>query len=81
MIVVKDGEVLRATTAAARLITIVILFKDDPRGDTVVHEDGFPEIQQRRVDVTFTSKHVLTTQVRSTFCVLCSLFCVLLLAT
>lgn len=67
---------LRATVAMALIITINIAFKKDD-GKPVIHEDGYPEIAQRRVDVVFANKHVVTTQVCSgtpcsVFCVLCS---------
>jgi hypothetical protein len=73
----KDGEAprLRTTVAAAQIITINIAFKNT--GDGVQMNNGFPEVGQRRVDVVFTNQHVVTTQVRSVFCVLCSVFCAL----
>ena len=71
---------LRATVAMALAITINIAFKTDDDGDPVIHEDGHPAIAQRRVDVVFANKHVVTTQVCSgtpcsVFCVLCSATC------
>ena len=74
---------LRATVAAAQLITINIMFAVDSKGDVIINSDGYQEIGQRRVDVIFTNKHVVTTQVRSGTprSVSCVLLCVMLLAT
>ena len=74
----KEGQPtsLRTTVAAAQVITINMAFKLDD-DQTPVLIEGWPVIDQRRVDVVFTNKHVVKTQVRSVFCVLCSVFCCL----
>ena len=70
-----DGSNLRTTVAAAQLITIIIAFRKDGN-HTVLNADGLPEIGQRRVDMMFSNKHVVTTQVRRVPCSVC-LFCCL----
>ena len=75
-----SGEAMRATVALAQVITINMAFKTDRKGVPVVDSDGYPEVCQRRVDVMFTNKHLVTTQVCSgtrcsVFCVLCSATC------
>ena len=70
-----DGSNLRTTVAAAQIITIILAFNSDG-GDTKLSADGFPEIGQRRVDMVFSNKHVVTTQVRRVLCSVC-LFCCL----
>ena len=71
---------LRATYVVGSCLTIVLAFDTntgDFDGDTVMKE-GWPVTNQRRVDMVFTNSCIVTTQVRSVFCVLCSVFCVLL---
>ena len=70
-----DGSNLRTTVAAAQIITIIIAFKSED-GETKFSADGKPEIGQRRVDMVFSNKHVVTTQVRRVLCSVC-LFCCL----
>jgi hypothetical protein len=55
---------LRTTVVFAHAITINILFE---YGDfqVVYHQDKFPVVGQRRIDIAFTSKNVLTMQVCS----------------
>ena len=67
---------LRATFAVGNCLTIYLAFdtnteRGDETGDTLC-KDGWPVIKQRRVDLVFTNCCLVTTQVRSVFCVLCS---------
>ena len=67
---------LRATFAVGNCLTIYLAFETnlehgEETGDTLC-KDGWPVIKQRRVDLVFTNCCLVTTQVRSVFCVLCS---------
>ena len=80
----EEGESaeLRSTVAAAQIITINIAFKRDKEKDeSIINADKFPEIYQRRVDVLFTNKHVITTQVCSAGLVLFYFPCKLRIGT
>ena len=75
----EEAPRLVTTVAEPMIVTINIAYK--LVGEDASMNGEYPEVGQRRVDAVFVNQHVVTTQVRSVFCVLCAELCVLPLAT
>ena len=73
---------MRATIAVSNVITITVIFKTVRSGDHIGEcawdEDAShhlsPPVYQRRIDMLFHNKYCARLQVRSAFCVPCSVF-------
>ena len=81
-IFVPHHDDMRATIAVSNVIVITVIFKTvrsgDHQGECAWDEDAShhlsPPVYQRRIDMLFHNKYCARLQVRSAFCVPCSVF-------
>ena len=77
-IFVPHHDDMRATIAVSNVIVITVLFKVAADGECKwsnwAHGTSSPPVYQRRVDMLFHNKYCARLQVRSAFCVPCSVF-------